>query len=1144
MKRNPQAQKPKRNYSLAWRIFEAFIALFCLLATHQAIWVYFNKDLSQRLRSEYPNPSVWLFPLAVSATDTAGAKQAVFEVNHSPIDLTGFGPPGQEVVLKVEHVDKKKKSGADGRLEFSGIALRRGLNQLQAFPLENDTYSSRLEEQEAGQAIYFNPPAPLPPRVLQMIPRTSDSMVVVGAADPSTKVFWRDLEKAESYEVRLDALGLFKYMVSRKNTDSLRLAVWARPQKPLAESRELVGDSLLLAPAFAADSSRAPLSRHVTITLLEQNKFTLQAEAVLSPKMQLYTWVQQELITSEELVRVFFGLELSSFNAKPARLEPFRQNLPALEGNKLRLEFTSDIPPEGLVVSFLKSGALNDVPLALPEDEISLIAPRAVKMKINQPASRVLNRADTAQVFLWWAKPNKRRDDDSSLFRAFHDSSQSAKPSVVSTDKSKVDSSKVQTSLVARQPASTSPNNFVRQLQKLERVMPHKLRDFLHALLNATPFLWLLWILHRQGQRRHHGYRAIIYSATTTFLIYHITLLCLPLFSTSFRFLDPILAAFSSTQALRGTVKNLGIVYPFMTIGMVLLFRLLYSTLLKHDTPRITQRRFAKPVLRWLVFWPAAVILPLVLFFGLVFVRQSVATPKAAPPLFESYLIIAVIFIGIGLVFCWFFLYWLLTFGLGMAIKKRTVIRVSWAMLALPLLPLLVESFAAFLRYMIVTGLKIYPFIIPTRLDNFIWFIIIVWAGTALFQQLVELTIRLARNRIGASVLHSHWAWVLVPIYALFSLPMNYVGGTAEGRAVSIYDLSALALGIANLLPYALLIGLFVYLGKYLSKAQSARPFELGPEAISIGTILFAYYLIGRATSLLFAPLPILLGWFIFTRGVLVERVQLEAAVAGDQARLLVRRLLDFKTAQEELYGLKKNLRKKFTQGELDPKKLEEGLAAGQQRVEDMGNAIKAAAENEGKAKQKIFGHGPTLSPTENAKVALWYGLALSIPFQAGKWLSIIENPEIANYPLLNLFTKLLFSLSTWVVIAFIFGYFFHKIRGHDGFVKAIVFAGGYLVATIPLRLFNMEPILEQGFVVQAVQVLAYVLMLALIAFDLRTLQELGYGWRELLEVHGFTKITAYSSSIVLATIASLSGKDLIPFIWNIFNWLLGSKAP
>ncbi len=1133
MKPKAAAQKPKRNYNLTWRIFEALIALFCLLATHQAIWVYFNRDLGQRLRAEYPNPSVWLVPLSLSARDTTGMKQTEFEVEHTPIQVTGYGPAEQDVVLKVNGVEQKKKRSADGRLEFENIPLRRGANRLQAFPLENETYAARLEEQEPAQSLYFNPKTPLPPRLVQIIPFTRDSVALIGAADPSTKVFWRDAAKAESYEIRTDAFGFFKHLVQHKSAAPTQFTLWARPQRARTPEVKIIGDSVVIGAQALTDSTHSPLNRRVTIDLSTPNQFTIIAEATLSPHMQLPHWVQSKLITAEEVLRVFFGVEFSFFKKRPSTIEPFQQSLPELlDGHRLMLNFTGSIPAEGLLVYFSHAGAWNDVPLAFPEDEIRLLAPTNAPVKINQPASRVLHHADSAKTFLWWQKPNKRRDDDDILFKVLYDSTRS---------RAQTESDSLKTESAQQARLNTGPNHFFRQLQKLESVMPFKLRDFLHALLNAMPFVWLLWILQKQGNQKRHGYRAILYAATLTFLIYHLTLLCLPLFSTSFRFLDPFLAnlvAVIPSDIMRETVKNLGIVYPFMTIGMVLLFRLLYATLLQHKPPRIWRNPLAKNIFRWLFFWPAALLLPLALFIGLVLVRKDAIVPAGAQALVLNYLIIALIFFGLGLVFCWFFLYWLLTFGLGMRIQKRIVIRVSWAMLALPLLPLVVEAIAAFLRHSIVTNWKIYPFFLPTRLDNFLWFIIIVLAGTALFRQFAELSIRLTRNAFGFALLHSRAAsWVLLFVFALFSLPMNYVGGTLEGRTVSIYDLNALAIGIANLLPYALLLGLVIYLSNLSRKDQ----FNLGAEAIRVGTLLFAYYLIGRATSLLFAPIPILLGWFIFTRFVLVERTKLSPAITSEEAKALVRRLLDFKAAQEALHSLQKSLRKKYAQGDIDFEKMNSNLTASKTRIEETKATL---AEEEGIVKQKIFGYGPEVNPAANAKTAVIYGMLFSIPFQAAKWLNIFENPEVVNYPLLSLLTKLLFSLSTWFVIAFVFGYFFHKIRGHDGFFKALAFTGGYLVATIPLRLINLDPILEQGFVVQAVQVLAYVLLLALIAFDLRTLQKLEYGWRELLEVHGFTKITAYGSSIALATIASLSGKDLLPFLWNIFHWLFGMNTP
>jgi hypothetical protein len=227
-------------------------------------------------------------------------------------------------------------------------------------------------------------------------------------------------------------------------------------------------------------------------------------------------------------------------------------------------------------------------------------------------------------------------------------------------------------------------------------------------------------------------------------------------------------------------------------------------------------------------------------------------------------------------------------------------------------------------------------------------------------------------------------------------------------------------------------------------------------------------------------------------------------------------------------------------QGDLALADMQKKIAEGH---EHLAKTQAALPEGEMAAKRQIFGNGPEPGPWKNAKVAVKYGLFLSIPFQISTLANIFQNQQFENYPLLQFLGNLLFATSTWVLIAFVFGYFFHMIRGRDGFAKAMVFAVALLVPTIPQRLIGSQPLLEQGHVIQIVQIVAYVLLLALIAFDLRTLRKLGYTWRELLTVHGFTTITAYSSSILLATVASLSGKDLLPLAWNLMSWLLGIKA-
>ncbi len=1105
-----------RRRRFLWRTFEALIALFCLLITHQIVWIYFQ-DLSKKLREEFPNPTVWLRPVNLASSDTIGIKQAVFEVDHSPIAIKAFAPPRRDVILKVNDLDHGPQSRLDGRLTFYGVPLRRGENTVRGEVLEvNAPPAGSREEELVHQRIFFRPDSLLPLKILGAFPRDDGSLLIVGTADPTAKIHARRPESAMAYPLYLDKYGVFQERLVLPSQPAQPYVLTASGKNPALVS----SDSIALVDSLRRNPSHRNLRRSLTL-VLSGDTYKVVGSAALLAGTTFEEWVEQELITPEDLLADYFGLRLSGFNpGLPIAKEANAQI--EVSSDTVKLRVAGKIPKTGFAAAFSRSGVLNNPPLLFPEDELRLEVQEGIRLRRTPLADTNWESFhEKGRTYVW--RGGQRVERPEGLLFEVEPAAQAS----ADTSRNPAVASDHQTPRI----------NVIQQIQKLEALAPKKVRDILTALLKTVPFLWLIWILSKIGTHRRGDYRATLYAATMAFFLFHFILLSLPVFKTSFNFFDPILPLFDASDAVFNSVKELGDIYPFLTIGIIFLFRPLYFTYKRRLPPPTLGRRLQRQFLRWLVFWPAVLILPTVLFYWLVKVREASATTTSAQPLFESHLAAAVIFAGVGLLCCWIFLYWLLAVGLGQPIRLGLAIKVSWAMLLLPLLPILVEAIARFIRYVSVMEWSLYPFFVPPRRDNEIWFLLIVVVGATLLSQFVKLSIRLSQSRRGYAFLRSRWFWVLIPLFVLLSLPMKYVLGPSGSSEVNILDLNALAGGIASLLPSALLIGLITF----LRKSNPADEFELRAEAVSIGAILFAYYLCGRTTSLLFAPVPLLLGWYVFTRWALLERVPFAAPKSAFALQELVRKLLDYKQARQLSASLQRNLEKKYAQGDLPLPDLQNKMKDSQAYVRGALEALPNGGEAE--AKQKIFGHGPELGPWANAKNALRYGLLLSLPFQASTIISIIREQNFEEFPLLQVVNALAFSMTYWFLIAFLFGYFFHKIRGRDGFAKAFVFAIALLVATIPVRIFDLKPLLEQSFVVQNVQILAYVLLLALIAFDLRSLQKLGYTWRELLTVHGFTTITAYGSSIVLATVASLSGKDLFTYVVTIVNWLLGAKT-
>lgn len=149
-----------------WRIFEAAIALFCLLVTHQSVWVYFQ-DLSARLRQSYPNPTVWITPASLTEpVDPQIYPKPSFQVGQARLALRGFAPPNKPVNLIINGIAAGSDFSYDGKLNFYDVKLRRGANEITAYLWDPARQASlSTNEISSPQIIYYQPAQPLPPPV-------------------------------------------------------------------------------------------------------------------------------------------------------------------------------------------------------------------------------------------------------------------------------------------------------------------------------------------------------------------------------------------------------------------------------------------------------------------------------------------------------------------------------------------------------------------------------------------------------------------------------------------------------------------------------------------------------------------------------------------------------------------------------------------------------------------------------------------------------------------------------------------------------------------------------------------------------------------------------------------------------------------
>lgn len=710
------------------------------------------------------------------------------------------------------------------------------------------------------------------------------------------------------------------------------------------------------------------------------------------------------------------------------------------------------------------------------------------------------------------------------------------------------------------------------------------MQQVLSALITAIPFLWLLWLIERSPQTRRHGFHRKLYAASLTFLVFHLSVLCIPLLTVSYGFWDYAFARTGSRDydTALDILGRLLDVPPFMVIGAMLLLHTTYRMFLSRRTlpgpaageapvqPRRLRRMLATLWKGWSgLSHLSAVLLPLLLLVACVFYVEDgpfaseiwriisrlvgpavlIPTPDSfnlthsdqseytRPIAFLLLVLVSVLtFSGLVLSFRW-----LLRLMLGRPLHLRLVGAAVTAMVMLPWLPFAGYWAAAQAgEYALaMTGMPIT--LNPAATYAWIWRAIVLAMGATVLWWLTVITMEIMPLLPVRRFLRSDHAWLILVPFLLLALPAQSLPGAQVWGPLGLDALQSMASGIDALLPYALLLGLVMLLRRYSPPHNRSLP----PGAVEVGALLFTFYvtyLTGRADNLLLLPVPLLLGYLLF-KYVLLAPSGADLPLTSAERSGLIQALLSYKQARRWVSTQQRTLEKKFSGGDKPLNEFRQEYEEGQKYLQEAAASVKLDPLT---AEKVIFNYGPEVTPWRNARMAVLYGFFLSILFQKTTLEQLLRGESLGPFPLLELTRVLLGSCCTWLLLAFVFGHFFAFIRGHNGLTKALYYSGALIVPTIPLAVLGQSrtiafgiPLLGSDDVVQMVQVMAFVLLLALLAFDLRTLEKSRYTWRDLLTVHGLTTAATYVVSIAATTVASFSGKDIFDFLQRL---LLGGK--
>jgi hypothetical protein len=274
-----------------------------------------------------------------------------------------------------------------------------------------------------------------------------------------------------------------------------------------------------------------------------------------------------------------------------------------------------------------------------------------------------------------------------------------------------------------------------------------------------------------------------------------------------------------------------------------------------------------------------------------------------------------------------------------------------------------------------------------------------------------------------------------------------------------------------------------------------------------------------------YIPVSFIVGFVLLDKWLLSKKRfdrRLFSEIRG-QLPTIIQKIIDLNDAERSLRSLKKELLSKVGKGELTYKQYLQKLRAQNKAVE---NLQKDSTIQGHPAKDIVLSFGPTDSAWENGQKAALYSLLFSAPWTILYLRNAVRAEASAeSYLILDTLGALIFFLLSWTSFGFIFGYFYPYIKGNNGIHKGLSL---FLTIVIPELVSTAlsAPVDRANwyyFGFWGLQIFVHTMLLGLIAGDFETLRRAGFKMIHLLEIHKFSALSAWASSIIIAIGAAVS---------------------
>jgi hypothetical protein len=371
----------------------------------------------------------------------------------------------------------------------------------------------------------------------------------------------------------------------------------------------------------------------------------------------------------------------------------------------------------------------------------------------------------------------------------------------------------------------------------------------------------------------------------------------------------------------------------------------------------------------------------------------------------------------------------------------------------------------------------------------------------------------------------------------------NHIGVLAQARSQ-----------VRPLLPLAIFLAI-----AFLLVRKFDRPISqiLNPRARGLGRVIFVAFIVGFTPSWSFVPLSTLLSFLIF-EWLLPSKPSLKPKLLKtfiqQHRKTAVDDLLRLSKALRLRRAVEGSLHKQLREGKLIPAEYREQQKSHEEQI---ARYIRPAYLNDFDKNVTVrdlaFNFGGGERYRQNVTEALSWGLLLLIPVLliSGIPLVISELNDFLPYPFLNIGVRLGLLALEYLASAFFLGFFFPFLRGRNGLEKGGWLAAGIIASLLPIHLLLLESSIElSALVIWGGSLLAYNLLIGLLAFDLKTLAVHGFQWDRLTDLYNLRDLTFYltgSAAPLVTTILSAVGgnlNELIPAILKVVFPALTLEGP